>query len=242
MLGYHAARAALTSRPRRVERLMLAAGRRDARTRELVGLAKEHGVPFRQVPSEALDRASGGEKHQGIAAKMAGCDLLPTRELVDALPSNALAVVLDGVEDPRNVGAIARTAVAAGANGLFLPEWRSAGVSPGATRTAAGAFDLLAVARAGNTNRLLEVLTDAGVSPVALATEGGKPPWSVDWTGAVALVAGGEARGVRRSVLEHCAERVTIPIREAIGSLNVSVAVGMVLSELLRQRSGVSEA
>lgn len=240
VVGYHAVLAALENTPRRVERLLVQRGRRDARMRRIVALAREAGVPFRPVPVEAIERLARGASHQGVAARLAGCDLLDLDDLLGP-PAPSLLVVLDGVEDPRNVGAVARTAAAVGAGGLVLPGWRSAGVGPGALKTAAGAFALLPVARAGNAARTLETLREAGLVPVGLDVRGGVAPWEVDLRGPVALVAGGEARGLRPSVLGRCEVRVRIPVAEAIGSLNVSVAVGMVLAELLRQR-GASAA
>lgn len=241
-VGYQAVRTALTVNPRRVERLMLARGRRDARTAELVALAREAGVPFQQVPSEALERLAGGLRHQGVAARLSGCDLLHADELVERLPAHGLSLVLDGVEDPRNVGAVLRTAAAVGVDGVFLPGWRTAGVTPAAARTAAGAHELVPVARAGNSAQLLDALDERGYRIVGLAIEGAAPAWEVDLRGGAVLVAGGEEKGLRPSVLSRCNERVTIPIEAAVGSLNVSVAVAMVLHESLRQRrAGTSE-
>lgn len=235
-LGFHAARTALEQSPRRVERLLLARGRRDERIRRLVGLAREVGVPFQQVPKEALDRMAGGSVHQGVVARLASADLLTEAELLGRLGPASLVVVIDGVSDPRNVGAIARSLAAFGGDGLFLPGHRAASLGPGAARTAAGALELLPVARAGNLPRLLEKLADQSITPVALDPGAGSSPWEVDLTGAVALVAGGEERGIRPSVLERCPVRARLPIRPEIGSLNVAVAVGALLSEAVRQR------
>jgi 23S rRNA (guanosine2251-2'-O)-methyltransferase len=168
---------------------------------------------------------------------MAACSLVPEAELVGRLPENALALVLDGVSDPRNVGAVARSGAAMGAHGLFLPGWRSAGLSPGAARTAAGALETLPVSRAGNSGRLLDALAERGLALIALDANSGLPPWDVDLAGGLALVAGGEEKGLRRSLMERADAVVRIPVREEVGSLNVSVAVGMVLLECARQRS-----
>jgi 23S rRNA (guanosine2251-2'-O)-methyltransferase len=234
--GFHAVRTALTHSPRRVERLLLSRGAEDGRVRHLVALAREAGVPFQEVPREALDRLSDSVRHQGVAARLAGTDLLPAEELLDALPDDAVVVVLDGIEDPRNIGAILRSAAAFGAAGVFLPIHHSAGLSPAAIKTAAGAIDLVPVARAGNVSRLLEELADRGLTAVALDPESGVPPWEAPLTGPIALVAGGEEKGIRPTVAERCPVRVRIPIRDEVGSLNVSVAVGIVLAETRRQR------
>jgi 23S rRNA (guanosine2251-2'-O)-methyltransferase len=234
--GFQAVRTALREQPRRVDRLLLARGRRDGRLRELVGLARAQGVPFQQVPGEALDRLAGTLRHQGVAARLSGADLLAADELVERLPADGLALVLDGLEDPRNVGAILRTAAGVGVAGVFLPGWRTAGITPAAARTAAGGLELVPVARAGNCSRLLEELEERGLRALALDPREGRPAWEVDLRGGIVLVAGGEEKGVRPGVLGRCRERLHVPIRREIGSLNVSVAVGMVLAEALRQR------
>jgi len=234
--GFHAVRTALTHSPRRVERLLLSRGAEDGRVRHLVALAREAGVPFQEVPKEALDRLSDSVRHQGVAARLAGADLHPAEELIDALPDDALVLVLDGIEDPRNIGAILRSAAAFGAAGVFLPIHHSAGLSPAAIKTAAGAIDLVPVARSGNVSRLLEQLTERGLTPVALDPDAGVPPWEAPLSGPIALVAGGEEKGIRPTVAERCPVRVRIPIRDEVGSLNVSVAVGIVLAETRRQR------
>ncbi|MBP7149443.1 MAG: 23S rRNA (guanosine(2251)-2'-O)-methyltransferase RlmB [Acidobacteria bacterium] len=229
-------RTALEQHPRRVERVLLARDQRDHRARLVVALAREAGVPFQQVPRAALDRLAGELAHQGIAARLAGADLLEQDELIERLPTDAIALALDGVEDPRNVGAILRSAAGLGAHGVFLPVHRSAGLSPAAMKTAAGGLDVVPVARAGNLNRLIELLADRGLTPVALDVRGACAPWDAPLAGPVLLIAGSEEKGVRASVLERCRVRVAIPTAAAIGSLNVSVAVGIVLAEAMRQR------
>ena len=242
VVGFHPVRTAFELHPRKIERLLLARGQRDHRTQQLVKLAEEHHVPYQQVPKEALDRLADGAQHQGVAAKLSGAELLGEDELIDKLPENALALVVDGVQDPRNLGAILRTAAAMGVDGVFLPGHRTVGVSPAATRTAAGGIEIVPVARAGNVGQLLERLQDAGYQIVALDVRDGVPPWKATLTGPLVLVAGGEEKGIRPSVLERCAARVTIPMRELVGSLNVSVAVGIVLGETARQRGGENGA
>lgn len=233
--GYHAVRTALSQMPRRVERLLLARGGDDGRLRHLVALAREAGVPFQEVPKEALDRAAMGIRHQGVAARLAGADLLTEDELIDRLPVGAVVLLLDGVEDPRNVGAILRSAAAFGVAGVVLPVHHSAGLSPAAVKTAAGAIGLVPVTRAANLGRTLDRLSDAGLAPVALDPERGVAPWEARLAGGIALLAGGEERGIRPSLLERCPVRVRIPIRAEIGSLNVGVAVGILLAEARRQ-------
>ncbi len=236
VFGYHAVRTALEQHPRRVERLWLARGQRDGRTRRLVALARRAGVPYHQVPREALDRLARGVNHQGVGARVAEVELLAEGELLARLSPESLVLVLDGVEDPRNLGAIVRSAAAFGADGIFLPAMHSCGLSPVVSRTAQGGLEMVPVARAGNLGRLLETLQEKEITPVALDPEGAVAPWEADLSGATCLVVGGEGRGIRRGVLSRCPVRVRIPIREEIGSLNVSVATGIVLAEAARQR------
>jgi 23S rRNA (guanosine2251-2'-O)-methyltransferase len=234
--GFHDVRTALKRSPRRVERLMLARGQRDGRTRELVGLARDAGIPFREVPKGALDRVTGGANHQGVAARLASADLLELDELLEAAGPDPLLVVLDEVTDPHNVGAVVRSAAGFGARGLILPAFSSAGLSPVVRRVASGGLELVPVARAGNLARALERLREADIRPIALDAAAAADFREVSWRGGVALVAGSEEKGIRPSVAKRCAEGVRIPVAADLGSLNVSVAVGIVLAEAARQR------
>jgi 23S rRNA (guanosine2251-2'-O)-methyltransferase len=233
--GFHAVRTALEQHPRRVERVLVARDLRDARARRLIAMAREANVPFQPSPREALDRLAGGLQHQGFAARLAGADLLAEQELLDQLGPQSVTLVLDSVQDPRNLGAILRTAGALGVDGVFLPGHRAAGLSPAAIRTAAGGLEFLKIARAGNLSRLLEMLAEKGLQLIALDERAGRPPWEAPLASGVVLVAGGEEKGVRPAVLARCPVRVWVPLRPESGSLNVSVAVGMVLGEMVRQ-------
>lgn len=236
--GFHDVRTALKVSPRRVERLLLARGQRDGRTHELVKLAREAGVPFREVPRDALDRMTGRVNHQGVAARVAEKELLELEELIGQAGTDPLLVVLDEVTDTQNVGAILRSAAAFGVSGLVLPSFSSAGLSPAVRRVASGGLELVPVARAGNLGRALEELDQAGIRAVALDAEAETSYWGASWQGPLAIVAGSEDRGIRPSVGKRCAGRVSIPIDARVGSLNVSVAVGIVLAEAARQRRG----
>lgn len=236
--GFHAVRTALEVNPQRVERLILSRELRDGRSRKLVSLAKQGNVPYQQVPRDALDRLAGGLNHQGMAARISEADLLDHDQLMEGLPADPLLITLDEVSDPRNVGAILRTAAAVGVNGMFLPGHRSSGLSPAVRRVAQGGLELVPVARAGNLSSMLRTLKKEGITPVALDPAGGVPYWEADFTRGVILVAGSEEKGVRPGVLKECPVRVVIPISADIGSLNVSVAMGIILAEVSRQRSG----
>ncbi|RMG49175.1 MAG: RNA methyltransferase [Acidobacteria bacterium] len=237
-VGFQAVRSALERTPARVERVLLARGQRDARTRLIVALCRERGVPFGPAPREALDRLAGGVVHQGLIARLSGTDLIALDELIDRLPERPLLVALDGVVDPRNLGAVVRSAAGLGAAGVLIPGHGSAGMTPAAVKTAAGAAALVPIARASNLGRALDRLAEEGIEAVALDTEGAAAPWEVDLTRSIVLVAGGEQKGIRPGVRRRCPAGVTVPLEPGVGSLNVAAAVTAVLAEARRQRLG----
>ena len=188
---------------------------------------------------ETLDRMAGGVPHQGIIAVVSEKPVLSLESLLETAREPALVVVLDGVEDPRNLGAILRTAEAAGADGVLLPERHSAGLSETVARASAGALEHVQVARVGNLVQALEALKARGIWVVGFDAAGTERWDAVDLARPVALVLGGEGRGIRRLVREHCDHLVSIPHFGHIGSLNVSVAAGIALYEAVRQRRAV---
>ena len=188
---------------------------------------------------ETLDRMAGGVPHQGIIAIVSEKPVLSLPTLLDAVKAPALLVALDGVEDPRNLGAILRTAEAAGADGVLLPERHSAGLSETVARASAGALEHVPVARVGNLVQALQALKERGVWIVGYDAAGTERWDAVDLTKPVALVLGGEGRGMRRLVREHCDHLVSIPHFGHVTSLNVSVAAGVALYEAVRQRGAV---
>ena len=238
---------ALRARSRPVERITLAEGAHEHRLRELLELARAAGVPVRRAPRAELSRMSAGANHQGVVAVIAAAHYRDAGELLDALSARVgtddppLAVALDGVEDPRNLGAIIRTAECAGAHGVFVPERRSAGLTEVAAKAAAGALEYIPVARAANVVRLVEELKERGVWTVGAAAEGPVEYTDWDWTQPCALLLGGEGEGLRRLVRERCDALVRIPLRGRISSLNVSVAAAVLLYEAVRQRAKVND-
>ena len=188
---------------------------------------------------ETLDRMAGGVPHQGIIAVVSEKPVLSLESLLETARDPALVVVLDGVEDPRNLGAILRTAEAAGADGVLLPERHSAGLSETVGRASAGALEHVQVARVGNLVQALEALKARGVWVVGFDAAGTERWDAVDLGRPVALVLGGEGRGIRRLVREHCDHLVSLPLFGHVGSLNVSVAAGIALYEVVRQRGAV---
>jgi 23S rRNA (guanosine2251-2'-O)-methyltransferase len=228
---------------RPVERLTVAEGAHEARLHEIIGLARASGVPVRRVPRAELQRLAAGANHQGVLATVAAARYLSSDELIERLAARVgteeppLAVVLDGVEDPRNLGAIIRTVECAGGDGVFVPERRAAGLTETVAKAAAGALEYVPVARASNVARLVEELKERGVWTVGTAADGAVAYNEWDWTQPCALLLGGEGEGLRRLVRERCDVLVRIPLRGHLSSLNVSVAAGVILYEALRQRT-----
>jgi 23S rRNA (guanosine2251-2'-O)-methyltransferase len=233
---------ALRAGVRPIERLTLAEGAHESRLREILEIARYADIPVRRVPRDELQRMAAGANHQGVIATIAAAHYTHADELLAALAARVgtqdppLAVVLDGVEDPRNLGAVIRTVECAGAHGVFVPERRASGLTETVAKAAAGALEYVPVARAANVVRLLEELKGRGVWTVGTAAEAGTAYTDWDWTQPCALLLGGEGEGLRRLVRERCDVLVRIPLRGRIESLNVSVAAGVVLYEAVRQR------
>ncbi|HEX8267191.1 MAG TPA: 23S rRNA (guanosine(2251)-2'-O)-methyltransferase RlmB [Pyrinomonadaceae bacterium] len=234
---------ALRSGKRNVEQITIAEGAQINRLRDLLHLAKEQGIIINRVPKNTLAKfVEPGANHQGVVATIAAAKYANADELLENLTAKIgsnnepLAVVLDGVEDPRNLGAIARTAECAGAHGIFLPERRAVGLTETVAKTAAGALEYLPVAKVVNLNRLLEDLKERGIWIVGTSAQAKMSYSDWDWTIPSAIVLGGEGKGLHRLVEENCDALVKIPLSGKIESLNVSVAAGVILYEARRQR------
>ncbi|PYT13202.1 MAG: 23S rRNA (guanosine(2251)-2'-O)-methyltransferase RlmB [Acidobacteria bacterium] len=236
VFGIHPVLVTLQSARRSVTRVVISGSRHDSRVRQIVEAARQAGIPVQRQPDRALDRLAGGETHQGVVAFVAGTAYADPDALVDTAGPSALFIVLDGVEDPRNLGAVVRTAAAAGAQGLFLPEHGAAGLTPVAVKASAGAAERLPVARVTNVVALLKSLKDRGVWIVGLDPAGESTWTSFDLTCPVALVLGGEGKGLRRLARQTCDVVLTIPLAPGVESLNLSVAAGIGLFEVVRQR------
>jgi 23S rRNA (guanosine2251-2'-O)-methyltransferase len=220
----------------RVRRLRLAS-RGDRRIDEAVSLAREAGVAVERVDAQTLDRATRGGVHQGIAAELEAPRDYTVEELVaGASPAAPLLIVLDGIEDPQNVGAIVRTADAAGCHGIIRQARHAASLAGAAAKASAGAVAHVRVATVVNIARAVEELKTLNVWTVGL--EGGAPAsyYEVDFTLPTAIVLGSEGAGLRRLVRERCDRLASIPMLGSVGSLNVSVAAGVTLFEAVRQR------
>ena len=213
----------------------------DERLTEAVKLAADSGISILEVPRHDLDRIAANGLHQGIALQVppyqyAHPDDLLAEATRDSVP--ALMVALDNISDPRNLGAIVRSVAAFGGHGVVIPQRRSASVTAVAWRTSAGAAARLPVARATNLNRTLKNWADAGLQVVGLDAGGDTTIDQVDGTGPMVVVVGSEGKGLSRLVRENCDAVVSIPMAGPTESLNASVAAGVVLAEIARQRRG----
>jgi 23S rRNA (guanosine2251-2'-O)-methyltransferase len=206
------------------------------RMREVLTLAGERGVPVRRVPAEVLARQARGGVHQGVVAEIAEPDTYSIADIVRGARAVPLVIVLDGIEDPHNVGAILRTADAAGVDGVVMQQRRSAALGGAAAKASAGAMAHVKVAYVVNIARALEELKDAGVWTIGLAGESDTPYDAIDLTMPAAIVLGAEGSGLRRLVREKCDFLASIPMQGHVASLNVSVAAGVTLFEAVRQR------
>ena len=232
LAGVHPVAEALRAR-RPLERVLVAKGAAGPRVQEIVDLARDNGVPVRFEARNALDRLAGSAAHQGIVALGAARKY---SDLEDVIPGAELLVVLDGVEDPHNLGAIVRTAHAAGASAVVVPERRAAGLTDVVAKAAAGALEHLAVARVVNVNRALEQLKKSGFWIYGLDERGEQDYDQVDYGSPAALVLGGEGKGLHDLTRRRCDLLIRIPMAGKISSLNVSVAAGVALFEWRRRR------
>lgn len=233
--GFHAVEEALTS-GRALDRVLLARGRHGERVEEVVRLAKSRGVPVRFEDRTQIDRATGTREHQGVAALVAAKTVTELEDLLADKQGAGLLVLLDGVEDPHNLGAIVRTSLAAGAKGVVIPERRAAGLSDTVERASAGALAHLPVARVKNLVRAMEEMKEAGYWLVGLDERAEKSYTEVDLTGNVAIVLGREGEGLHELTRKRCDFLVSLPTTGPVKSLNVSVAAGVMLFEVVRQR------
>lgn len=229
--GIHPVREALLA-GRPLDRVLIARGAGGPRLQEIVDLCRQRSIPLRFDPREALDRASRGVPHQGVVAFGEG---QPYASWESSVPGAQLLVILDGVEDPHNLGAIVRTANAAGAGAVLIPERRAAGLNETVAKAAAGALAHVPVVRIANVTQALESLKTAGFWIYGVDERGDAHYAQTEYALPTALVFGGEGHGLHHHVRKHCDVLVRIPMAGAISSLNVSVAAGVVLFEWRRR-------
>lgn len=222
--------------------LWVAEGAERGRLGEILRLAREAGVRLKEAPRQKLDRLAGTDRHQGVVAVVADYryrDLGDLLDLARARGEAPLLVLLDGIEDPQNLGAIIRSAHALGSHGVVIPRDRAAGITSAAAKASAGAVEHCPVARVTNLAQAIDTLKESGVWVVGLASDGSADIGSVDLTPPTALAVGSEGQGLRRLVRERCDHVARIPMSGEIGSLNASSSAAICLYEAVRQRGRV---
>jgi 23S rRNA (guanosine2251-2'-O)-methyltransferase len=237
--GLHAVMAVLEESPGRIRALHVLRGKGTPGKQAVVDLARDAGIRINFVDRRQLDRKVEGA-HQGVVADCHDTQLADEKALQAAwpdLPSPRLILVLDGVQDPRNLGACLRSAKAAGVQAVLLPKRKSAPVNAAAIKTAAGAAEGLLIVEVSNLARRMKWLQQQGVWIIGAASDAEKPFFVGDFSTDTVLVVGGEEKGLRRLTREHCDELVSIPMSGGMESLNVSVAAGILLFEAVRQRA-----
>jgi 23S rRNA (guanosine2251-2'-O)-methyltransferase len=225
---------------RPIQRLLIAEQRKtDRDVKDILRLARGNGVELRMASRDVLNREAPQTSHQGVIAFVSAreyADFEDILKIPDQKGQAPLFLILDGVEDPRNLGAILRSADATGVHGVIIPERRAAGLTDTVAKAAAGALEYVTVAKVVNIVNTIEALKKTGVWIVGADVGGDTVYWDADFIRPTALVLGGEDKGVRRLVKEHCDYLVSLPLVGKISSLNVSVAAGALLFEVLRQR------
>jgi 23S rRNA (guanosine2251-2'-O)-methyltransferase len=245
LIGPHAVLEALEAEGVQLTRILVRAGRRDARTEAVRQRARARGIAVEEASRGDLEGLVGHAWHHGVVGLAAAGPAASAAAILDQAaggPRPAFLLLLDGVQDPRNLGAILRSAEGAGVGGVFLPARRSAGITPTAERVAAGATSHVPVATVGNMATWIEAVKARGIWTVGASPGAPRAYDAADLRGPVALVLGGEGTGLRRLVRGRCHEVVSIPMAGRVGSLNVSVAAGILLFEVVRQRRTPGEA
>ncbi|MDD5541866.1 MAG: 23S rRNA (guanosine(2251)-2'-O)-methyltransferase RlmB [Acidobacteriia bacterium] len=239
VFGIHAVESLLRSRGRPVERLHIAAGARSERLEQILQLARERSVSLRFEKNLALDRLARTKAHQGVVAVCGAKRYASLEDLIAKKHDPAFFVLLDQVEDPHNLGAVLRTAAAAGVEGLIITERRSVGLTSTVAKAATGALEDVPVVRVTNLVQAIELLKQANIWIVGVEADAEKRWTEVDFRDPVALVFGSEGEGMRRLVREHCDWVVSLPLNRGggVSSLNVSVAAGILMYEVVRQRA-----
>ena len=239
--GINAVTEALKARGRAFEYVAVARERHDQRVQRIIAECRSQGIAVRSTPRQDLDRLAATQSHQGVVAVTSEKDYSDVDDLLARRRGKyAFIVVLDGVEDPHNLGAIIRTADAAGADGIVIPERRAVGVTGTVAKASAGATEHLPIAKVTNVSRTVEELKRKNVWTVGLDERGDRLYDKIDYNTDCALVLGAEGKGLHEHVRHHCDFVVKIPMLGQVPSLNVSVAAGVVMCEVARQRRKAS--
>ncbi len=237
LFGMHAVEGALQNDPDNVSQVWLSRDRRDTKTDKLLKLAERHAVKIARPPRGEFDQRFGNQTHQGAAAEYRSPPMLVEQDLPSLVHRDALFLVLDHIQDPRNFGACLRSAAAAGVDAVIFPKDRSASVSPLARKTASGATEHLRLVQVTNLASALRRLQQANVWLVGADGGSERSLYELELTGALAIVVGNEGDGLKHLTKKHCDYLVSIPMVKTVESLNVSVATGVFLFEAVRQRS-----
>lgn len=242
LYGIHALTAVLEREPQRVLEIYIAKGRDDERLHTLINLARKNGLGIQFCNKKILDDKAQGESHQGIVARAQPAKTLTENDL-DAIIAHAqnmgkapFLLVLDGVTDPHNLGAVLRSADAAGVDAVIVPKDKSASMNATVRKVACGAADVIPLIQVTNLSRTLAELQEKAIWVVGTAGEAKQNVFDCKMNGPIALVMGAEGKGMRRLTRERCDELIKLPMHGSVSSLNVSVATGICLYEVVRQR------
>lgn len=241
IFGFHSIEAILNNAPERFLEIYALKGREDNRLNQVVNDARKFGISVQFMQRKALDNKANGEQHQGIIANVKAARAYNEKDLDEIIQreTTPFFLVLDGVTDPHNLGACLRSADAAGVHGVIVPKDKSAKLNGTARKVACGAAETVPLIQVTNLARTLRDIKEAGVWVVGTAGETDTAVFDANLTGPMAIVMGAEGDGMRRLTREHCDELVKIPMVGSVSSLNVSVATGVCLFEVLRQRSAL---
>ncbi|MCG9759359.1 MULTISPECIES: 23S rRNA (guanosine(2251)-2'-O)-methyltransferase RlmB [Pseudoalteromonas] len=241
IFGFHSIEAILNNAPERFLEIYALKGREDKRLNQVVNDARKFGISVQFMQRKALDNKANGEQHQGIIANVKAARAYNEKDLDEIIQreTTPFFLVLDGVTDPHNLGACLRSADAAGVHGVIVPKDKSAKLNGTARKVACGAAETVPLIQVTNLARTLRDIKEAGVWVVGTAGETDTAVFDANLTGPMAIVMGAEGDGMRRLTREHCDELVKIPMVGSVSSLNVSVATGVCLFEVLRQRSAL---
>jgi|TARA_B110000483_G_scaffold243659_1_gene335004 23S rRNA (guanosine2251-2'-O)-methyltransferase len=240
IVGFHAVQSLLKANPSRANSMLVLRGRRDQRLLKTIAMAEKADVEIKKVTGEELDKLVDSARHQGVvlfADKGKVYDERWMFEYLEMLEHKPLILILDGITDPHNLGACLRSADAAGVDTVIVPRDKSCGLTPVVRKVASGGADTVPFVLVTNLSRTMEKLRDLGVWIVGTAGEADQGVSEIDFTVPTALVMGSEGRGLRRLTRECCDYLANIPMAGSVASLNVSVATGVVLYEVVRQRS-----
>lgn len=237
--GIHAVEAALTKSPKNIMQIFLQENRHDKRMQKILSLLKKSNIALHFVSAHELENLIGEKRHQGVVAQIQELKKYTENyldELLSDLAEPVFLLILDGVQDPHNLGACLRTADAAGVHAVIAPKDRSVGLTPTVYKVASGAAETTPFIQVTNLARTMRKLKDRGIWLMGAAGEARESLFTADLSGSVAIVMGAEGKGMRRLTKEHCDQLLHIPMSGSVSSLNVSVATGIFLFEVVRQR------